>query len=66
MIAAPSRARPRKQSASVHDCDSNVKIAFLIGYKVNARARTSSKKARVRKIVITACERRFELLNHNY
>jgi hypothetical protein len=58
LIAAPSWANPIKQSASVHDCDSNLKIAFLIGCNANANARTSSKKARDRKIDKTAGGRR--------
>jgi hypothetical protein len=57
LIAAPSRTNPIKQSASIHDCDSNFKIAFLMGCRANANARTSSKKARDRKIVKTACGR---------
>lgn len=57
MIAAPSCTNPIKQSASTHDCDSNFKIAFLMGCNANANARTSSKKARDRMIVKTACGR---------
>ena len=57
MIAAPSWANPRKQSESIHDCDSNVKIAFLTGCKVNANICTSSKNARDFIIVKIACGR---------
>jgi hypothetical protein len=54
LIAAPSSTNPKKQSARVHDCDSNFKIAFLMGCSANANARTSSKKARDRIIAIIA------------
>ncbi len=46
LIAAPSFASPRKQSARVQDWDSNAAIDCLTGRNVNANACTSLKNAR--------------------
>jgi len=44
LIAAPSFASPRKQSARVQDWDSNAAIDCLTGRNVNANARTLSNR----------------------
>jgi hypothetical protein len=66
LIAAPSWINPIKQSASVHDCDSSLKIAFLIGCKANANTHTSSKKAREHKIDKTDDGRRSVQSDRSY
>jgi len=57
LIAAPSFASLRKQSARVQDWDSSAAIDCLIGRNVNANARTSSKNARDHNADNTAIER---------
>ena len=57
LIAAPSFASPRKQSARVQDWDSNTAIDCLTGRNVNANAHTSSKNAHDRNTDNTAVER---------
>ena len=50
----------------MHVCDSNFKIAFLMGCKANANAHTSSIKARDHKIDKTAGGRISASSDRNY